>query len=583
MKKAVILILVAFLFAFACFGCTKGSNVATTDQTEETTTNTTTEEVTEESQYPEYLNMVSDLPIVNDGYDISLKVVTGMHSLSPDSEDIWFWKFAEEYMNIDFEVEQVSSEAVSERKNLMFASGDVPDLMIGILETKTSTTDIMNYGVSEKQLLALDEYINDYMPNLNQVYEEYPGAKAYCVAADGNMYAIPTYREDMSIGAFQRIYLRKSWLDALELEEPETLAEFIDVMYQFKEADVDGIGAENVVSMGGGFDFNNPTTIILQSMGYITKVSSQTALGGSGLNVAVRNGEATFPCNDELFIEYLTLCKKLYDEEILAEDFFLVDGTQYAANLSEGAYGFITEPSHVYLTEAADFQQYWAVQPLTSEWNDTPVTLKEDLKGISNIFIGADTVYPDVCARFLDMWFSDICFYMWNGPMDETEEALGYGGWAIIDGVVSYPDNDGSAYNYIMENIQPYSTTFGLGGALRNVTMYNFAGEEYEYSIDTNTETGGGWSNISCLENIAPYRVEGYPSIVYRSQEDNEMIADLAIVIEAYVEDQVAQFITGERSLDEFDDYLAELSDIGMDEYEQFFIDEYTAYLATAN
>ena len=589
MKRKILLVLLSLVLVFACIGCDKEPAAPVTDenqskpeQTEPKTTEAEAEQTEQESEFPEYINMDSTLPVVNDGYDVTLSVLTSRSEQSSDSADIWFWKFAKEYMNIDFDVEQVSSEAIAERKNLIFASGDVPDIMLGILDV-SSTTDIMKYGVSEGLLLDFSEYM-DYMPDLSQALTENPEASVYCTAVDGKMYSVPTInRADMSLGSVQRVYLRKSWLDALKLEQPGTLDDFIDTMYAFKNDDVDGLGAENVIPMAGGFEFMNPTPVILQAMGYVTKISYQTtAEAGAGLNIAVRNGEATFPCNDELFYDYLALCKKLYEDEIISEDFFLIDSTQFAASLAEGVCGFITHPAHVWLTDSADFQQYWAVKPLTSEWNDTPVTLKPNLYGLSGVFVAAATEYPDVCCRYVDMWFGDYNFMMWNGPMDGSDEALGFDGWAIDGNKITYPGYDGSAYTYIITTLQPCATVYGYN-CIRNKNLFTYAGiDDYEWTVDTNTETGGGWSNISLLENIQPYVTAGYPAIVYRSEEDNEMLADLKIVIEAYVVDQVAQFITGARSLDEFDQYLKELSDIGMDEYEKYFVDEYEAYLTAS-
>jgi len=88
-----------------------------------------------------------------------------------------------------------------------------------------------------------------------------------------------------------------------------------------------------------------------------------------------------------------------------------------------------------------------------------------------------------------------------------------------------------------------------------------------------------GHLNWTVVENMVPYRTDGYPAIVYRTDEQNTFLSDKSAVLAPYITEQFALFVTGERALSEFDQYLAELKSMGMDEYEQFHIDEYNDYL----
>jgi len=50
---------------------------------------------------------------------------------------------------------------------------------------------------------------------------------------------------------------------------------------------------------------------------------------------------------------------------------------------------------------------------------------------------------------------------------------------------------------------------------------------------------------------------------------------ELRSVIDPYIEAEVAKFITGARSLDEFDAFQAELDGLGIDELEGIYVDYY--------
>ena len=74
-------------------------------------------------------------------------------------------------------------------KQLSFAAGTMPDLY---LDMNLSSTEIMTYGASEGQLLAVDEYITpEYMPNLYALLEEHPEWRSLITAADGHIYTFP--------------------------------------------------------------------------------------------------------------------------------------------------------------------------------------------------------------------------------------------------------------------------------------------------------------------------------------------------------------------------------------------------------
>lgn len=89
---------------------------------------------------------------------------------SADAWDTWFWPWMKQASGLNFDIEQVLSTAISDRKNLMFVSGDIPDVMIGF---GFSTSQLVKYGQVEGQLLALNDYITpEIMPYLSQWFED---------------------------------------------------------------------------------------------------------------------------------------------------------------------------------------------------------------------------------------------------------------------------------------------------------------------------------------------------------------------------------------------------------------------------
>ena len=58
-------------------------------------------------------------------------------------------------------------------------------------------------------------------------------------------------------------------------------------------------------------------------------------------------------------------------------------------------------------------------------------------------------------------------------------------------------------------------------------------------------ENGDGHNRLTLLDNIVPYLVSGYPSIMYFSAEEQETIDEITLLLNAHVTSEVAKFITG--------------------------------------
>ena len=94
---------------------------------------TSSEEVTApETEYPEYLNMDSAYPIIKDGYEdeITLTMAINMQADSGKWEDLWISKYLSDKYNINLEVEYVTGSAFEERKSLMLAANELPDIIL---------------------------------------------------------------------------------------------------------------------------------------------------------------------------------------------------------------------------------------------------------------------------------------------------------------------------------------------------------------------------------------------------------------------------------------------------------------------
>ena len=99
---------------------------------------------------------------------------------------------------------------------------------------------------------------------------------------------------------------------------------------------------------------------------------------------------------------------------------------------------------------------------------------------------------------------------------------------------------------------------------------YYHEGEEADPSV-LNPEFPDHFFRISALEKLFDSLETGFPVVYYLDDDTTYRLTELSTIIDPYVKEQVALFITGERSLDEFEDFLAELDGMDFQEYQGIY------------
>lgn len=89
-------------------------------------------------------------------------------------------------------------------------------------------------------IIPLEEYIDAYMPNLKSVFDKYPEYRTMCTDVNGHIWALPWIEQlGSEKTAIQTVgnmsFINKKWLDFLNLEIPETVDEFEQVLIAFRD------------------------------------------------------------------------------------------------------------------------------------------------------------------------------------------------------------------------------------------------------------------------------------------------------------------------------------------------------------
>lgn len=552
MKKAgVSLILSMALFAGIFSGCSQGEENTDTQNTQNTVQEGTTEgnqEAAGEEFVPDPENpfLISNTPVTLD-----ILVTQNDDSLQPEEQ--WLWKFLEERTGVHFNIQSVASSVWAEQKNIIMASGDLPDIFL-LYSGTFEPYEIVSYGQKNGMFLSLNDYIEQYAPDIKRELDEDPEARKAVTLPDGNIYSIPALRvgvDNIQVdgSAVGNTWINKSWMDKVGMSEPETLDDFYELLKAFKEQDPNGNGAADEIPFIATKTSTCPA-IVLRAFGFNTDGTS---------NLCVKDGQATIPAADPLYEEYLRYMNKLYTEGLIDRNMFTQDATGARAKCAQNQVGAIQTTAA--FTEFPDtYEDYICMSPLTSEWNDEKILTRMSTVSPITMVISADTQYPDVAIRFANLFFLDMLNPIIEGPEKGSGDELGFGGhYANEDGTINFdmPENCGSHWEYRYKYLGVYD------GATPGLNNSEYRGEKYDFP-----EPDRLFREAVYATNPKQYFVPAFPTL-YMSEEDAERCNSLITPIKDYISSMEAKYISGTESLDTIDTFFEELKNLGVEEYIQ--------------
>lgn len=144
-------------------------------------------------------------------------------------------------LNYDWLVNSANDGYITKLR-LEIAAGNIPDMFL-----VTSQTDLLQLAEAEL-IIPVEELIDTYFTSVDRdiIYSD-GGMMMEMATYDGQVYGIPRSISDTD--TFSYIWLRKDWMDALELEAPTTIDELTALMDAFMAADFDGNGIDDTYGM----------------------------------------------------------------------------------------------------------------------------------------------------------------------------------------------------------------------------------------------------------------------------------------------------------------------------------------------
>ena len=271
-------------------------------------------------------------PIVNEPTTISVMlIVNSNYSYKPINE-MEAIKDLEEMTGIHVEWEIVNGEDKDTKVNLAFSSGEYPDVIMGNIGNDI----IQKYGVEQGLLIPLDEGIEQYMPNYTSRRDMAASdPNVYLVANDGKTYAIGRLAGNGERQAGNSLYMKKSWLEAVDKELPRTLDEMVEVLKAFKTQDPNGNGQADEVP----FEFS------INAGGNMCSLFALFGLPVTDLDTMIyldNDGKVQCGANTENFRNAMEWMHLLYTEGLVDPEVLSQDENTAMAKIAEGNVGLFS-------------------------------------------------------------------------------------------------------------------------------------------------------------------------------------------------------------------------------------------------
>ncbi|MHA6481709.1 extracellular solute-binding protein [Paenibacillus sp. strain BS8-2] len=485
-------------------------------------------------------------PIVTTPIKLNMMGLT--HPILSEWEDNLFFKRMEEKTNISFEYNTALPANWAEKKNIMFAGNDLPDVFF---KASLSPEEEMRYG-EQGTLIPLEELIDKYAPNIKKMFEERPDIKKSITLPNGHIVALPKV---LPADTIFMMYVNQMWLDALKLEKPTTPEELYNVLKAMKEGDPNGNGKQDEIPLsfsveGNAVGYNQNIRLLMGNWGLLPNAYS-------GVYINEEN-KVEFAFMQPEYKEFLKFMKKLYDEQLLDNEVFVQNEEQVKAKGTgtDNQLGIVVTASPLIYVGAERHYDYTALPPMKTA-DGKQVWLQDPGIQRGKFAITSANPNPEAMIRWVDYLYGE-----------EGRRLV----WMGVEGE-DYKVNDDGTWNWILAEGQAATDKRGIATIQPGGSEVG-GPPEFWTKINDKLER----HLIDNRNQVNPFGVTEYP-LIYLEDAKQKQVNAVQTDISGFVSQKMAQFIIGRESIDEsWESYVQTLNQMGIDSLIEIYDEAFQQY-----
>lgn len=450
-------------------------------------------------------------------------------------------------MNVVFDIDTSARNEASAKLRVIVSSGEIPDITAGKL------TLLKQYG-EEGAFIALDELIDDKYPNLQKYLMINKEVWAQSISSDGHLYVVPMQSAMKSSMGYM---IRRDWLEKLGLSKPVTIDDWHYVLTEFKKHNLNGDGIGGVTPLFLDKAWEEYPHMFSDAWGIELAYNKDF--------YSVMDGEMVFAPLTEECRDYLTTMQQWYKEGLIDKEFMTREDTcdYHAFNNLAGAgcywSGYLAGLNDNPEIIANDPNTNWEiVDPPVLNEGDLPRTFSQQAKIVDygwSIYSDSDNV--DKILEIFDYVYSDEGSILFNFGVEN----------------VSFV-NDGGTLRYSNEVIEEGATEWVMkNGCQAYIGMRQLP--EYEKAQAVSDEAC--YQLFYYDNNDMFYPMNPTLTMDEDSKDRYDTIMEPII---SFVDDELIKFITGDRSMDEFDAFVNKVENMGISEATELQNKAYKKYMS---
>ncbi|MBE5918895.1 MAG: extracellular solute-binding protein [Pseudobutyrivibrio ruminis] len=479
------------------------------------------------------------------------------------------FKRLEEETNVHVDWTAISSDQWGDKISLNMANANT--LTDFVFTAGFGDNDLIRYA-DQGVIVPVEEYIDNYMPNLKAVFDKYPEYRTMCEDADGHIWALPWIEQlGSEKTAIQTVgnnmtFINQKWLDFLGLETPTTVDEFEQVLLAFqehapelqKEFGIDG----DIIPMSCIVNDQDPNLLINGFGDGIGDVDM-------GQHIAVTDDKKVIcTATTDGFRKGVEWLHKLYAEGLIDPECFTQDWSTYVAKGKSHRYGVC------FTWDVANIDNIQDYVPLKALKADT-VNVTPQNGSFTSGFDRGRCVVTSVCKNpaFVCAWLDKM-----YDPFQSPQNNWGtYGEDDDFDIFELSENEDGEKMlkHAPLGDASPVEVREAecVGGPLAVLDEYYgkyvTCPDDAQYRLD--------WIKDYYTDDMHCKYV--YPR-VFMSSEDTEKLSAIQTDLVSYLNSSKAEFIRDGITDDSWNAYINQVDSYGLDQYleiyQKYFDDFYS-------
>ena len=479
------------------------------------------------------------------------------------------FKRLEEETNVHVDWTAISSDQWGDKISLNMANANT--LTDFVFTAGFGDNDLIRYA-DQGVIVPVEEYIDNYMPNLKAVFDKYPEYRTMCEDADGHIWALPWIEQlGSDKTAIQTVgnnmtFINQKWLDFLGLETPTTVDEFEQVLLAFqehapelqKEFGIDG----DIIPMSCIVNDQDPNLLINGFGDGIGDVDM-------GQHIAVTDDKKVIcTATTDGFRKGVEWLHKLYAEGLIDPECFTQDWSTYVAKGKSHRYGVC------FTWDVANIDNIQDYVPLKALKADT-VNVTPQNGSFTSGFDRGRCVVTSVCKNpaFVCAWLDKM-----YDPFQSPQNNWGtYGEDDDFDIFELSENEDGEKMlkHAPLGDASPVEVREAecVGGPLAVLDEYYgkyvTCPDDAQYRLD--------WIKDYYTDDMHCKYV--YPR-VFMSSEDTEKLSAIQTDLVSYLNSSKAEFIRDGITDDSWNAYINQVDSYGLDQYleiyQKYFDDFYS-------